>query len=264
MEVPDKSRSRPDTDLSGLGDGSPQRSLDRATIIGTIKTYLGFYVLAMLVIEAILGLILLQTAGATRVVLALCMLLVIVALVLVVSLFAYYRPEVLLRSSFPDVSHESEELRQFCEHIAGYWWQHIQPDQPSAVSFVDVRPDVPKNAIRMAGTAYDRQGNVEAIWETVATCINVGDRRAFYYWKGWHPARPGSPYEGVGEVSFRGSDQVIDRGFGFFSDTNVTDLTSTTKQSVVFKRSTAEESQIMRSGDDVRVTELVRNRLQTG
>ena len=236
--------------------------MDRVAIIGAVKTYLGFYVLALLVIEAVLALVLWQTTGTARIVLALCMLVVIVALVLVVSLFAFYRPEVLLRPSLTDVSRESKELQQFCERITGNWWQHIQPDRPSALSFFDIRPDAATNTVRLAGTAYDKHGKLEAIWETVALCINVGDRRAFYYWKGWHPSQPSNPYEGVGEMSFWGSEQVIDSGFGFFSDTNVTDLTSTTKQSVVLRRSSDEETQVMRGKDGARIAELVRSKLR--
>jgi len=53
----------------------------------------------------------------------------------------------------------------------------------------------------------------------------------------------------------------IDSGVGFFSDTNVTDMKSTTKKSVEFRRSTAAEIQVMQEGKDQSASEMVRKKL---
>ena len=117
------------------------------------------------------------------------------------------------------------------------------------------------NTVRIKGTAYRRDGEVSAIWETVATCINPNDRKVFYYWKGWHPSRQNEPYEGFGEISFHESDERIDDGVGFFSDTNLTDMKTTTKKSVEFRRSTAQENQVMKEGDSKLISKLIRKKL---
>jgi hypothetical protein len=71
---------------------TPARSNSRAGLIQTVQTPLGFFTLVVLIVEAILG----ATAGLAKApaqsLLISAMIILIFALVIIVSLFAYYRP----------------------------------------------------------------------------------------------------------------------------------------------------------------------------
>ena len=238
---------------------SKQQNTDRVAIIGAVKTYLGFFVLIVLVVEAVLGALALRTQGQNQLVALYGMLFVFAALIAVVSFFAYLKPDALLRS-IQDV----QSLQDFSNRISGHWWERINPDEPSAISFVEIRPDPATSAVKMKGNAYSKGGELAAIWESVASCINPSERKLFYYWKGWHPSRPNEPYEGFGEVSFHDSTGRMDSGVGFFSDTNLTDMKSTTKKSLKFRRCEGVDVQVMQEGCDKSISEMVRNKLAGG
>jgi len=238
-----------------------QRISDRVAIISAVKTYLGFFVLVVLVVEAVLGALALKTQGENQLVALYGMLFVIVALIAVVSFFAYRKPEALLRTVAATATSEVQSMQDFCSRISGHWWERIIPDEPSAISFVEIRPDWATSTVKMKGNAYTRAGELAANWESVASCINPGERKIFYYWKGLHPSRPKEPFEGFGEISFREFSNQIDSGDGVFSDTNVIDMKSTTKKSVEFRRSVTSEIQVMQEGNDKVISEMVRKKL---
>lgn len=215
----------------------------RTEIIGAVKTYLGFLVLLVLVAEATFGALALQTSGGTQIFAVSAMLFVTIVLIAIVCFFAYVKPEALLSSGLP---READEFRR---QISGYWWERIIPDVPSALSFVEVSLDTATNGLILKGQAYSRSGELPAIWDTMATCINSHDRKVFYYWRGWHPSRPQEPYEGFGEISFHEARS------------NVIDMKSTTRKSADFRRSTDEEATQMRSGNGKLIADLVRIKL---
>lgn len=240
---------------------SKQKSADRVAIISAVKTYLGFFVLVVLVVEAVLGALALKTEGQNQLVALYGMIFIIGALISVVSFFAYRKPDALLRTIASRQEQEAQSLQEFSNHISGHWWERIKPDEPSAISFVEIRRDPATNTVKMKGNAYNRNGELAAIWESVASCINLSERKVFYYWKGWHPLRPTEPYEGFGEVSFYDSSNGIDSGVGFFSDTNLTDMKSTTKKSIEFRRCEGRYIQAMQEGNDKTISEIIRNKL---
>lgn len=234
-----------------------QQNTDRVAIISAVKTYLGFFVLLVLVVEAVLGTIALQAEGSNQLVALYGMLSVIGVLIVVVSFFAYRKPDALLRGIASHQEQDLQSAQNFSRRIAGYWWERIQPDEPSAISMVEIYPDPATYAVKMKGNVYNKRGELTAFWESVACCINTAEGKLFYYWKGWHPLRPNEPYEGFGEISFNQSTDVIDSGMGFFSDTNLTNMKSTTKKSIVFRRCEEQDIHIMRTGKDKSVSELI-------
>ena len=240
---------------------SKQNDSGRVAIISAVKTYLGFFVLMVLVVESALGALAVKTQGRNQLIALYGMLFVMVALIAIVALFAYKKPDALLRSVAVDVASDAESLRDFCRSIAGQWWQWITPDEPSAISFMEIRPDPATNTIRMNGSAYSKNGGPASRWESVASCINLNERKVFYYWKGWYTSRPNEPFEGFGEVYFLDSAEQIDSGSGYFSDTNVTDMKNTTKKSFELRRSAKSETQIVLAGDRELISELIRKRL---
>lgn len=236
------------------------------SIISAVKTYLGFFVLLTLVVEASLGALALSSSGAIQL-LAVCgMLLVILLLIGVVSLFAYKKPEALLRSM---ASHDAAAAGnfdetpagQFCRELVGCWWEAVTPDSASALSLMSISTDPASSGLKFSGKAYDRQGNLNAVWESVASCINPAEKKVFYYWRGWHPARPNEPFEGFGELVFHASGDGIHSGMGFFSDTNLTQVNSTTRKSVQLHRASADEATLLQQANAKLVAESIRNKL---
>jgi hypothetical protein len=96
------------------------------------------------------------------------MLLVIVALIAVVSFFAYRKPEALLLTVASHVTPEVHSLQDFCSRISGHWWERIKPDEPCAISFVEMRPDSATSTVKMKGNVYGRDGEFVAVWESIA------------------------------------------------------------------------------------------------
>jgi hypothetical protein len=156
---------------------------------------------------------------------------------------------------------QSATLAAFGDQIVGYWWERVHPEESTALSFIRIAPDPATSTVRLHGRAYGSDASLAAHWESVASCINVGERKVFYYWRGFHPKRPSEPFEGYGEISFAETGGPLDTGFGFFSDTNLTDVKSTVKKSFELRRCSAEEARVMEGGDRERITNMVRAKL---
>jgi hypothetical protein len=77
--------------------------------------------------------------------------------------------------------------------VAGYWWEHIHPNDAYAISFLQIEPDPAANTIRIKGRTFDLDGGLAAIWEAVAACINRDQKKVFYYRRGWHPKTSTDP-----------------------------------------------------------------------
>ena len=226
---------------------------NRAALIRVVKTPLGFYVLMALIVEAALGGLAASTAGQIQLVSLYGLLFIIVALIAVVSLLAYWKPDALVGSS-PAM----RQVQDFCGLIVGDWWERITPDKLAALSFVEMRIDSSTGSIRMAGRAYARDGKLAANWETEATCIRASEAKVFYYWKGHIPTRPNERYEGFGELTFHESNGRLDRGDGLFSDRSLSNLKATTMKSAVLRRCTEQESRVLIAGESKPISELIR------
>jgi hypothetical protein len=234
----------------------PQGSSERASVIGAVKTYLSFYVLVVLVVETALGALALKATGTVQL-LAICgMLAILGAVIAVVTLFAYRKPEVLLRSG-----ESRRRIEDFSRSISGEWWEHIRPATPSALSFVVIRLDAATGGVRMSGTAYTKKGTVSARWHSVASCVSPDGGKVFYYWEGSHRTGSGEKYGGFGELRFDDSDELTDSGDGSFWDANLVDVVSTTNKSVELHRASTEEAQLMKKGDVKLIADLVREKL---
>jgi len=155
----------------------------------------------------------------------------------------------------------AQEVTGFCDLVTGSWWERIKPDNASALSFVTIETNPATGTIKMTGEAFDVNGKRAARWESMTSCINLAQRKTFYYWTG---AQEGASYEGFGEITFQPPDAGrIDRGNGFFSDTKLNEVSSTTKKEFTLWRCTdAKEMKIMSSFDEQAISELVRAKLK--
>jgi hypothetical protein len=173
-----------------------------------------------------------------------------------VSLFALKKPDALISSNS-----NKREFLEFAKDIEGYWWETISPNESSAISFTVIVPDPVRNTIRMKGTAYKKDCELGADWETIATCLNPDQKKVFYYWSGLYSDRPSENYQGFGEITFNKEGELVDRGNGFFSDTNLTDLSGTVKKSSRWRRCSSEDAAIMKGEDVQKIVELLRAKI---
>jgi hypothetical protein len=227
----------------------------RISLVNAVNSFLGFLVLLLLVVEAVLGAVLLKAEGRIQIIALYAFILIVVLLVAVICFFNYYRPDSLTAPA-------SQSLRDFCRRVSGDWWETVVPNHPTAISLVTIAADPATGTVRMKGTAYADDGSYAADWETEAACINVSAKKIFYYWKGVHPSRPTEPYAGFGELSLDEADAPnrFETGSGAFYDANLTDLKTATRKTVVLRRSTEQEAQEMRHGERNAVAALIRRK----
>jgi hypothetical protein len=250
------------TETSTMPRKVPRRKTsERVEIIGAVKTYLGFFVLVVLIVETVLGGLAFRADGRTQNIALYAMVFIIVFLVVVVSYFAYNKPHILLHSMAREA-----ELRTFCDAISGWWWERITPgDSASAISLVQIRFDPNTNSIQANGTAFGPDGKPSARWETDTSCIRLSDAKVFYYWHGHHRMEPSQRFEGFGEISFEERDHRFDSAAGLFSRTNLSDFATSTRKFVTYRRITDRETEAMRKGDadHPEMSKLIRDKLKS-
>ena len=150
---------------------------------------------------------------------------------------------------------------EFCNKITGHWWERIKPDEKVALSFLTIEYDEELLILKMQGRAFDNSGDHVANWKSISSDIHFDKEKVFYFWEGWHPSNPSSPYEGSGEIDFFGLEQVYTEGNGLFSKLNISDLKSTVKSAFELSRCNQPEVDIMDSKDKERITRLIVDRI---
>ena len=161
----------------------------------------------------------------------------------------------------PETLTAQEHLNIFCENATGYWWSFKHAEMTS-LGFVTITPEAAATTLKVSGNNYDTTGALESHWESMASCINLSAKRLYYYWTGWHSARPMDPYEGIGELSFQESGGRFETALGIFSDTNLTDMRSYTKKSSTDKRCSEQDAREMLTGDTDRIAAVIGKRLE--
>jgi hypothetical protein len=92
----------------------------RISIITAITSYLGFFVLLVLVVETVLGAIALKNEGQSQLVALYGFLAVVILMIVVVSFLAYFSPATLTSASL-------QQLHDFGGRISGSWWEFRNP-----------------------------------------------------------------------------------------------------------------------------------------
>lgn len=157
----------------------------------------------------------------------------------------------------------NQDLHAFCEQLTGYWWEHILPNDNSALSFVTVEPDPATGTIKLHGRGFGLDGEPLSKWETIAVCVKLSDKKVFYYWEGKFPKKATSSYEGFGQISFHTSGDKIDDADGFFSDTNLENWSTTTRKLITFRRCPPQEAKIMIADDGEARSKLLQAKLKS-
>jgi hypothetical protein len=234
--------------LKLFGDSDERGGSGRVPIIRAVTTYLGFLVLLVLIVEAVLGVLVLKENGQTQLVALYGFLVIVVILIGVVSYFQYHDPGNLTSAAF-------QGLINFGSRIEGHWWEVMTPSTPTAISLFHIAVDPQTGTVRINnGTGYNQDGQFESTWESVATCINLGEGKLFYYWRGSHQSRPEESFEGFGEMSFDQSIEPYSRGRGIFFDSNLADVSERTKKFTRLIRCGSKEYEII-GGHDTAASE---------
>jgi hypothetical protein len=230
-----------------------QTTSERVAILKLIKTPLSFFVLIALIIEAILGGLAIKSTGETQKIALWAVIIVVVLLILVVTVLTIWKPDYLLGRFSSD-----QGISDFCKRITGEWWEKVIPSNSTALSMFKIRFDLLTNTVYMTGITYDIKGEMVAEWWTEASCISLTASKVFYPWKGRHISDPGIPFEGFGEITFDDNHERIVKGRGLFSDTRLTDLSSTQWKSTILRRCSEDEENIMSGTDVASIRECVK------
>jgi hypothetical protein len=231
-------------------------------ILKLVKTPLNFCVLVVLIIDSTLGGFAAKTSGQNQLFALGGFILVTLVLIIVVSYFAYTRNSVFFSGANNNAVQPTKELQDFLDKVSGHWFQFITPDEPSAISVIEITPHLSTCSVKMKGNAYSKVGNNAAIWESVASCIDPDEYIVFYSWKGWHPFHPNEPFEGFGKISFHKSKNELISGDGIFSDINLIDTKSMQWKSVKMKRCTDKDVKALNSGDTYLLSKLIMAKLE--
>lgn len=160
----------------------------------------------------------------------------------------------------------SEKVGQgdFYEHLAGHWWEFIQPVDLAVVSFVQIVPIRSMRSVQLKGTAYTPELAVRGMWKSLAACVNPESCELFYYWQGEQHSHVTDLFTGFGVVSFLARGGVVNCGRGFFSRCKVSDFSANTKQLVLFERAGGEEVATMVAEHQGAAKELLRQKVERG
>jgi hypothetical protein len=226
----------------------------RVAIIDAVKTPLGFFVLAVLVIETILGG--LAAKGPNQLTALYGMFFFLALLIGVVAGLAFFKFDALVGKS--ETSEGSTKLRDFCDGLCGYWWEEIKQPETRFLSVVEVSRDSATDGLSLQGHVYGADGKQFANWDSVAVCMSPADRWVYYYWTGRIFQRPDETQEGFGRIHF--SDSLVDAS-GYFLDANLANIKNATNRDVTYKRSAQEDEKILKNRDDKLIADLVKRKL---
>lgn len=112
-----------------------------------------------------------------------------------------------------------DAMRSFYEVIKGAWWERITVGDSYTISFFQIELDEPYNSAQLVeGRVYDAEGSLTALWNSAVTRVQTDEKRILYVRRCSHPGSNTSWLHGYGEMNFRRSAEIIDRGEGTFWD----------------------------------------------
>jgi hypothetical protein len=160
------------------------------------------------------------------------------------------------------VALESHRLVDFNSRIAGSWWEFLDPVNISALGFLSIEKEAGGVVVRIHARAYKPNGNRVADWETITCGAAVQDRRLLYMWRGRYRQNRGKSFEGYGEIIFHEKEGPFTAGHGLFTEPSPTEIAKTVIKTGEVYRCTAEEIEIMQSGDDIQIASLAIKKLK--
>jgi hypothetical protein len=131
-------------------------------------------------------------------------------------------PSIANAASVRDIEDARRKARDFCERVAGWWFERIKKD---GIGFFQLQMDDRHSAVRMTnGHYFDESGRVKAYYNSAMARIEDNDqRRGIVYMRECrNPVRDGHEwFHGYGDMWFEGSGAAFDQGHGSFCDITV-------------------------------------------
>lgn len=150
--------------------------------------------------------------------------------------------------------------RDFCEQIAGNWWECVVPVDGTALSWISIKAHPAENMVVLSGHGYDQAGVRFSTWSSVASCVNATENKVFYHWEGYQVAEPEKRYHGFGQISLQANGEKVDSGEGYFFDARLHDKTFMTK-SFRLRRSTDSSDEAILRSDTKATAALIRKKI---
>ena len=214
-----------------------QNPSDRIGIIEAVKTPLGFFTLASLVVEATLGGLAYRLSGNPQLIALWGMIGTLLLLIVIVALIAIYRPESLGPTGGPVPIPDLDA-------ISGAWWELIPNDPHIAISYFEITTTA-NLQVHLEGTAYDPSGIRMGAWRSEWACFNHNTRELFYYWVGDHfsPDTHDKDFSGVGLLYFGQARKLraFEHGTGWFTFGNLRELKLEGRRKIDIRRVTDTE-----------------------
>jgi hypothetical protein len=224
----------------------------RVGIIEAVKTPLGFFTLACLVVEASLGLLALQLAAGPQLVAVWGMIGTLILLILVVAVIATFRPQAL---GVGLAVSPRADVDIFC----GAWWELIPNDANIAVSYFEIMADA-SSELHLEGTTYNRAGIRVADWRSQGACLNYATRELFYFWTGDERLNDtfDKDFSGVGYLYFSRSKHLslTDGGAGWVTLGNIREAKLEGKRKVDIQRISEGEQRLITDDESKAKTAL--------
>ncbi len=141
----------------------------------------------------------------------------------------------------------TRKTRDFCEQIAGNWWECVVPVDGTALSWIVIKAHPAENMVVLSGHGYDPTGSRFSTWSSVASCVNATENKVFYQWEGYQVAEPEKRYHGFGQISFQSDGDEVNSGEGLFFDARLHDKTFMTKSFRLRRSTEASDETTLRS-----------------
>lgn len=161
-----------------------------------------------------------------------------------------------IRKAVADWKKEAEN--DFKNEIIGSWWQFvINRDEKSVLSRMEIVRL--RNSLKIRGRSWTNEGKLVAKYESRALALDEDNRKIFYYWEGEYPHyEKASNFFGCGEIEFSQDDANEQwQAEGWYSESPLSNLDGTTRNSVLYKRATDEQVEIARSEDNQHFKKLI-------
>ncbi len=208
-----------------MSDNSGLDSEGRTKIIAVVKTPLAFFALAVLVGEAGLLAFAAGPDDHNRTIGIVGMIVLLLASCAAVYSLAFRR--------------RTEDLA-FVHTVEGAWWERINFDEGSSLSFFTITGNPLTGSVMLAGSSYDVNGKYCAEWHSEMCRLFPSDRRITYLWQGNHPKKEEARFKfhGYGTVDFKPSEDSSSLicGSGSFWDVDETHPEKTVFKPVELRR----------------------------
>jgi len=137
------------------------------------------------------------------------------------------------------------------ELVIGEWWQYVRLGEENVLAFLEISHSKKEQMLKFKGRAFTSEGDFHSIFWSSAVSMNAATLELHYFWAGDH-THEDDDFSGVGYIRFTNTKEskVADEGTGWFTRGDLDRVDVVDRKKAEYRRAKAEESQVMRSGND--------------